>query len=101
MSSAEVANAESGDIKAESKKDATMDVDEEEDDILADMQKMGTNDITARTRLLDNEVRIMKSETMRLQHEMQAQKDKIKENTEKIKVKCSLPHCTARLLNLP
>ena len=85
MSAAEAANPESGDSKLESKKDATMEVDEE-DDIIADMQKMGTNDITARTRLLDNEVRIMKSEIMRLQHEMQAQKDKIKENTEKIKV---------------
>lgn len=83
---AEPTNPESGDSKLESKKEATMEVDEEEDDILADMQKMGTNDITARTRLLDNEVRIMKSEIMRLQHEMQAQKDKIKENTEKIKV---------------
>ena len=88
---AEPTNPESGDSKLESKKDATMEVDEEEDDILADMQKMGTNDITARTRLLDNEVRIMKSEIMRLQHEMQAQKDKIKENTEKIKV-CSNTH---------
>merc|ERR1719460_3414833 len=57
-----------------------MEVDEEEDDILSDMQKMGANDITARTRLLDNEVRIMKSEIMRLQHEMQAQRDKIKVN---------------------
>ena len=83
---AEVASAESGDSKAETKKESTMEVDEEEDDILSDMQKMGANDITARTRLLDNEVRIMKSEIMRLQHEMQAQKDKIKENTEKIKV---------------
>ena len=82
---AEAANPESGDSKVESKKDVTMEVDEDED-VLADMQKMGTNDITARTRLLDNEVRIMKSEIMRLQHEMQAQKDKIKENTEKIKV---------------
>jgi len=100
MSSAEVANAESGDIKAESKKDATMDVDEEEDDILADMQKMGTNDITARTRLLDNEVRIMKSETMRLQHEMQAQKDKIKENTEKIKVNKTLPFLVANVIEI-
>ena len=83
---AEVASAESGDSKAETKKESTMEVDEEEDDILSDMQKMGANDITARTRLLDNEVRIMKSEIMRLQHEMQAQRDKIKENTEKIKV---------------
>ena len=50
---AEVASAESGDSKAETKKESTMEVDEEEDDILSDMQKMGANDITARTRLLD------------------------------------------------
>ena len=83
----------------ETKKDVTMEVDEEEDDILADMQKMSTNDITARTRLLDNEVRIMKSEIMRLQHEMQAQRDKIKENTEKIKV--SSYHCCVDTVNVP
>jgi len=77
-----------------------MEVDEEEDDVLADMQKMGTNDITARTRLLDNEVRIMKSEIMRLQHEMQAQKDKIKENTEKIKVNKTLPFLVANVIEI-
>jgi len=99
MSAAEAANPESGDSKLESKKDATMEVDEE-DDIIADMQKMGTNDITARTRLLDNEVRIMKSEIMRLQHEMQAQKDKIKENTEKIKVNKTLPFLVANVIEI-
>jgi len=97
---AEPTNPESGDSKLESKKEATMEVDEEEDDILADMQKMGTNDITARTRLLDNEVRIMKSEIMRLQHEMQAQKDKIKENTEKIKVNKTLPFLVANVIEI-
>jgi len=97
---AEPINPESGDSKLESKKEATMEVDEEEDDILADMQKMGTNDITARTRLLDNEVRIMKSEIMRLQHEMQAQKDKIKENTEKIKVNKTLPFLVANVIEI-
>lgn len=96
---AEAANPESGDSKVESKKDVTMEVDEDED-VLADMQKMGTNDITARTRLLDNEVRIMKSEIMRLQHEMQAQKDKIKENTEKIKVNKTLPFLVANVIEI-
>jgi len=96
---AEAANAESGDSKQEPKKDVTMEVDEE-DDVLADMRKMGTNDITARTRLLDNEVRIMKSEIMRLQHEMQAQRDKIKENTEKIKVNKTLPFLVANVIEI-
>lgn len=97
---AEVASAESGDSKAETKKESTMEVDEEEDDILSDMRKMGANDITARTRLLDNEVRIMKSEIMRLQHEMQAQRDKIKENTEKIKVNKTLPFLVANVIEI-
>lgn len=96
---AEAANPESGDSKVESKKDVTMEVDED-DDVLADMKKMSTNDITARTRLLDNEVRIMKSEIMRLQHEMQAQRDKIKENTEKIKVNKTLPFLVANVIEI-
>ena len=37
-----------------------------------------------------NKVKIMRSEVMRIQHELQNQKDKIKENTEKIKVRSSL-----------
>lgn len=60
--------------------------DEEEDDALTDVLKMPTDEIVARTRLLDNEIRIMKAEIMRIQHEAQGQKDRIKENTEKIKV---------------
>jgi len=96
---AEAANPESGDSKVEAKKDVTMEVDED-DDVLADMKKMSTNDITARTRLLDNEVRIMKSEIMRLQHEMQAQRDKIKENTEKIKVNKTLPFLVANVIEI-
>ena len=32
-------------------------------------------------------MKIMRSEVMRIQHELQNQKDKIKENTEKIKVR--------------
>ena len=35
-------------------------------------------------------MKIMRSEVMRIQHELQNQKDKIKENTEKIKVRSSL-----------
>lgn len=47
---------------------------------------MGTDEIISRTRLLDNEIKIMRSEVMRINHEHSTQKDKIKENAEKIKV---------------
>ncbi|XP_020631417.1 26S protease regulatory subunit 6A-like [Orbicella faveolata] len=45
--------------------------------------RMQTDEIVSRARLLDNEIKIMKSEIMRINHEQQAMK-------EKIKVKCSL-----------
>jgi 26S proteasome regulatory subunit T5 len=42
----------------------------------------------------------MKAETLRLQHEMQAQKEKIKENTEKIKVNKTLPYLVSNVIEL-
>ena len=43
-----------------------------------------TRDINMRRRLLDNDMRIMKSEFQRLTHEQAAMKEKIKENLDKI-----------------
>ena len=64
-----------------------MEVDDEfDDDVMQDVKRMTTDEIQARARLLDNEIKIMRSDIMRIQHELQTQKDKIKENNEKIKV---------------
>ncbi len=57
-----------------------------EDQVMSDIKRMSTDEIQARARLLDNEIKIMRSDIMRIQHELQTQKDKIKENNEKIKV---------------
>jgi 26S proteasome regulatory subunit T5 len=43
-----------------------------------------TRDIITRRRLLDNEMRIMKSDFQRLTHEQGAMKEKIKDNLDKI-----------------
>ena len=76
-------------------------VEEDEDDgIMAEVKKMSTDEITARARLLDNEIRIMRSDMMRIQHEMQGQKDKIKENTEKIKVNKTLPYLVSNVIEI-
>lgn len=61
---------------------------------------MSTDVIVSRTRLLDNEIKIMKSEVMRISHELQAQNDKIKENTEKIKVNKTLPYLVSNVIEL-
>lgn len=64
-----------------------MEVDDDfEDEVMQDVKRMNTDEIQARARLLDNEIKIMRSDIMRIQHELQTQKDKIKENNEKIKV---------------
>lgn len=43
---------------------------------------------------------IMRSEVMRISHELQAQKDKIKENTEKIKVNKTLPYLVSNVIEV-
>merc|ERR1711884_393197 len=69
-------------------------VEEEEDDgIMAEVEKMSTDEITARARLLDNEIRIMRSDMMRIQRETQGQKEKIKENT-------TLPYLVSNVIEI-
>lgn len=64
------------------------------------MERMPTDEMVARARLLENETKMMRSETMRLTHELAAQKDKIKENTEKIKVNKTLPYLVSNVIEL-
>lgn len=64
------------------------------------MKRWSKEEITSRTRLLDNEIRIMKSELMRINHELNAQKEKIRENTEKIKVNKTLPYLVSNVIEL-
>ena len=58
--------------------------DQEEDLIDTEILHSSTRDINMRRRLLDNDMRIMKSEHQRLTHEQAAMKEKIKDNLDKI-----------------
>lgn len=62
--------------------------------------RMATDEVIGRTRLLDNEIKIMKSEVMRISHEHQAQTDKIKDNAEKIKVNKTLPYLVSNVIEV-
>jgi 26S proteasome regulatory subunit T5 len=66
--------------------DAEMkDAEKEEEDILDDeILSLSTRDIVARKRLLDNDLRVMKSDYQRLGHEKATMIEKIKDNLEKI-----------------
>ena len=71
-------DAEMKDVDGEKK-------EEEEDDIIDyEILHSSTQDINMRQRLIDNDMRIMKSEFQRLTHEKDAMKEKIKDNIEKI-----------------
>jgi len=67
-------------------KDADGDKKEEKEEELIDTEILhsSTRDINMRRRLLDNDMRIMKSEFQRLTHEQAAMKEKIKDNLDKI-----------------
>jgi 26S proteasome regulatory subunit T5 len=87
---------EKEDKKEEKKKDADgkdgkadgdaemKDAEPEEEVLDEDILNSSTRDIIARKRLLENDMRIMKSEFQRLTHEKANMNEKIKDNLEKI-----------------
>jgi 26S proteasome regulatory subunit T5 len=65
--------------------DAEMKDAEPEEDVLdEEILNSSTRDIIARKRLLENDMRIMKSEFQRLTHEKATMNEKIKDNQDKI-----------------
>ncbi|KAL8969794.1 MAG: hypothetical protein Q9197_004158 [Variospora fuerteventurae] len=81
----------SGQVKDKSK---------DEDLVGAEILHSNTRDINMRRRLLDNDMRIMKSEFQRLSHEQSAMKDKIKDNLEKIENNRQLPYLVGNVVEL-
>lgn len=64
--------------------DADMQDAEPEEELDEEILNSSTRDIVARRRLLENDMRIMKSEFQRLTHEKASMNEKIKDNLEKI-----------------
>ena len=77
--SGQAADAEMQDVQVEKTNELT-----NEDLMDTEILHSSTRDIHTRRRLLDNEMRIMKSEFQRLTHEQAAMKEKIKDNLDKI-----------------
>lgn len=71
-----------------------------EDAIDEEVLRMSIDELTSRTRLLESDIKIMKSEVMRIGHEQQAMKEKIKENAEKIKVNKTLPYLVSNVIEI-
>jgi len=70
---------------------------EMEDD---ETRHMSIGEIRQRIHLLNNDIRIMKSDVQRIQHESRAQRDRIRENQEKVKLNKQLPYLVANVVEV-
>ncbi|KAK3041949.1 hypothetical protein RJ639_002257 [Escallonia herrerae] len=68
-----------------------------EEDQLA---SMSNDDVVRASRLLDNEIRILKEELQRTNLEVDSYKEKIKENQEKIKLNKQLPYLVGNIVEI-
>lgn len=73
---------------------------EESKAIDRELEEWSVDQIQSRSRMLENNVRIMSSENKRLQHEQKHMKEKIKDNNEKIKMNKQLPYLVANIVEI-
>jgi 26S proteasome regulatory subunit T5 len=72
----------------------------QEEELDQEILRSSTDEISNRIRLLENDIKIMKSEALRINHEHLAQKDRIKDNVEKIKLNKQLPYLVANVVEI-
>lgn len=70
------------------------------DALPSELESMTADDILRRTRLLDNEIRVLKDESTRLSLEQSGLKEKIKENKDKIKLNNQLPYLVGNVVEV-
>lgn len=72
----------------------------QEDEAVREISQLSTDDIIARTRLIENECKMMRSEQKRLEYEQEAMKERVKEHAEKVKMNKQLPYLVANVVEL-
>jgi 26S proteasome regulatory subunit T5 len=65
-----------------------------------EMAAMSTQEIEQRLKLLDNDIRIMRTEVSRIQHEQKTVGKRIKENQEKVKLNKQLPYLVGHVVEV-
>lgn len=63
-------------------------------------QSMSISELKQRIHLLDNDIRVMKSDCQRISHESRGQKERIRENQEKVKVNKQLPYLVGNVVEI-
>jgi 26S proteasome regulatory subunit T5 len=70
------------------------------EDLGQEILRANTDEIVNRTKLLENDIKVMRSELSRLNYEHEAQQEKIKDNKEKIKLNKQLPYLVANIVEV-
>ena len=73
---------------------------EQDEDLPAELASLSADAIRNRSKLLDNEIRVLKEESNRLSLELSGLKDKVKENKDKIKLNNQLPYLVANIVEV-
>jgi len=74
--------------------------EEVEEELPEEIRNASADDLLTRARMLDNDIRIMRSEQIRLNHEENNMKEKITDNTKKIKDNKQLPYLVAKIVEI-
>lgn len=69
-------------------------------DVPEEILRMSTEDIQMRNRLIEGDIRVMRSEMSRLKHEVSSMKERLQDNLEKIKLNKQLPYLVANVVEL-
>ncbi len=72
----------------------------EEEPLPAEILNASVDEVAARTRLLENDIKVMRSENMRLMHEQTMMREKIKDNADKIKQNKVLPYLVGNVVEV-
>jgi ATP-dependent 26S proteasome regulatory subunit len=72
--------------------------DENEED--EETRHMSISELRQRTHLISNDIRVMKSDVQRITHESRAQRERIRENQEKVKLNKQLPYLVANVVEI-
>uniref|UniRef100_A0A0R3RFL3 AAA domain-containing protein n=1 Tax=Elaeophora elaphi TaxID=1147741 RepID=A0A0R3RFL3_9BILA len=80
------------------KKEEKMEVEDQPLD--EEILRMSADDLKSRTHLVENEIRIMRSEIQRISHVIDTLTSHVKENTERIKVNKTLPYLVSNVVEL-
>ena len=84
----------------EAKEDDAAAPAEDEDMVDDETAAMSTAELRQRIQLIDNEVRIFRSDIQRIQHESRGQRERIRENIEKVKLNKQLPYLVGNVVEV-